>query len=80
MHPDGYPLVGHEVIVQRTALMCLNFLPGGPIPLAQVSPFILHLLYHATIILLNMTQLSRNEDEIENLNILKETLKFLRGR
>jgi hypothetical protein len=62
------------------ALMSQYFLPGGAIPVAQVSPFILHLQYQAFIILSNEVKESGREEDMRCLSILREALVYLRGR
>lgn len=74
-----YPTVGPDVISRETARMSQNFMPGGSIPLAEVSPFILHLLYQCCIILGNSSQEPSSEDA-NSLTILHEALKLLTRR
>ena len=78
-HPDDYPTIGPETIARETALMSRNFLPGGAIGLAQVSPFILHLLYQ-TCIILSGAQDSTSGDDIKSFAILREALTLLTER
>jgi hypothetical protein len=74
-----YPTVGPEAISRETVRMSQNFLPGGSIPLAEVSPFILHLLYQGCVILSSSSQESRAEDA-NSLIILQEALKSVSQR
>lgn len=79
-HFDNYPIIGPQAIATRTAMMSQNFLPGGSIPLIQVSPFILHLLYRGCIILRQISPYTQREDEIRSLAVLEEALDLLSGR
>jgi hypothetical protein len=54
-HLGDYPTIEHDVISRESARMSQNFLPGGSIPLAEVSPFVLHLLYQGCIILSSLS-------------------------
>ncbi|KAH8809192.1 hypothetical protein F5884DRAFT_794781 [Xylogone sp. PMI_703] len=74
-----YPTIEPDVVARETARMSQNFLPGGSIPLVEVSPFILHLLYQCCIILSSPSQESRPED-VNSLAILQEALKLLTQR
>jgi hypothetical protein len=76
---DEYPTIEPGVISRESARMIQGFLPGGPIPLAAVSPFILHLLYQGCIILSSLSQEPTAED-ISSLILLKEALKLLTQR
>ena len=76
---NDYPTVGSDVISRETARMTQSFLPGGSIPLAEVSPFILHLLYQSCIILSDSSQEPRSEDA-KSLIILQEALTVLAQR
>jgi hypothetical protein len=76
---SDYPTVEPDVIARESARMSQNFLPGGSIPLAEVSPFILHLLYQGCIIL----SISLREPRAEDANaliLLQEALKILTQR
>ena len=59
--------------------MSQNFLPGGFIPIEEVSPFILHLLYSACIILSKLQREYKVEDT-KSLTILQEALRVLTHR
>ena len=74
-----YPTVGPDVISRETARMSQNFMPGGSIALAEVSPFILHLLYQCCIILGNSSREPSSEDA-NSLISLHEALKLLTQR
>ena len=74
-----YPTVEPDVISRESARMSQNFLPGGSIPLAEVSPFILHLLYQGCIILSSSSREPRAEDA-NSLILLQEALKVLTQR
>jgi hypothetical protein len=76
---SDYPTVEPDVISRESARMSQNFLPGGSIPLAEVSPFILHLLYQGCIILSNSSREPRAEDA-NSLILLQEALKVLTQR
>jgi hypothetical protein len=77
---DDYPVITPIELSRDAALMSQYFLPGGPIPVAQVSPFILHLQYQACIILSNEVKNPGREEDIRRLSILRESLVHLRGR
>lgn len=74
-----YPTIEPDVIARESARTSQNFMPGGSIPLAQVSPFILHLLYQACIILSSSSGEARAEDAISLVH-LQEALKALNQR
>ncbi|CZR56322.1 uncharacterized protein PAC_06210 [Phialocephala subalpina] len=74
-----YPTIEPDVISRESARMSQNFLPGGSIPLAEVSPFILHLLYQGCIILSSSSRELRAEDT-NSLILLQEALKVLTQR
>ncbi|RFU30654.1 hypothetical protein B7463_g5701, partial [Scytalidium lignicola] len=76
---DDYPTVGPDVISRESARMSQNFLPGGYIPLVEVSPFVLHLLYKCCIILSSSSREPTVEDA-NSLTTLQEALKFLTQR
>lgn len=77
---DNYPIISPEAIARETSLMSRNFLPGGSIALAQVSPFIFHLLYKTCIILSSASQERRRGDDFKSLAVIKEALKLLSKR
>ncbi len=74
-----HPTVDHDVISRESARMSQNFLPGGSMPLAEVSPFILHLFYQGCIILSSLSREPRAEDA-NSLVLLQEALKVLTQR
>lgn len=76
---DDYPTVGPDVISRETARMTQGFLPGGSIPLAEVSPFILHVLYRSCIILSSLSQ-EPTADDVDSFIILQEALTLLTQR
>lgn len=74
-----YPTVAPEVISRESARMSQSFLPGGFIPMEEVSPFILHLLYSGCIILSNLQREYKVEDT-KSLTLLQEALRVLTHR
>jgi hypothetical protein len=74
-----YPTIEPDVIARESARMSQNFIQGGSIPLVQVSPFILHLLYQGCIILSSSSREARAEDAI-SLAHLQAALKALTER
>jgi hypothetical protein len=76
---SDYPTIEPDVISRESARMSQNFLPGGSIPLAEVSPFILHLLYQCCIILSTLPREPRAEDA-NSLTLLQEALMVLTQR
>jgi hypothetical protein len=54
--------------------MAQTFLPGGTVSLDDVSPFTLHLLYQACIILSTSLRESASETVSQSLSVLREVL------
>jgi hypothetical protein len=58
----------------NTALMVRSFLPGGTVSPDDVSPFVLHLLYQATLVLSTSSRASASETVSQSLAVLREVL------
>ena len=75
-----YPVINPEEVSIQTALMVRSFLPGGAVSLDDVSPFVLHLIYQASLILNTSLRASTNEKVSQSLAVLGEVLNHVGKR
>jgi hypothetical protein len=69
-----------EDVMRDTLRVGRDFLSGCSNPAERVSPFMFHLMYNVSVILMEDNQHIANEEYSEHLDILKKTMSVLDTR